>query len=234
MIYPFPNTSFDGFYKDPDLVREFALSLNYDNKKGTHPGLRSDELGLVDPKFKEQCAKKLLSIFGDFDDSKICNYNCVTAFQKIWRFSSDSNDPVNQGWIHHDGIVNIAAVVYLDPEPINDNGTSFYLPKSDDIKPPDQEDPYYGVLGDKDTSNINDIDWYRKNIVDNNGCFDLTTEVKNCYNRVIVYSGHHMHGQTNYWMPNDDDFRLTQVFFFSDLRLPHMLVPDYRVNRYAI
>ena len=234
MRFPFPNLTFNDFYKDPDSVREFALSLNYDCTKGNHPGLRSDELGLVDPEFKEQCGKKLLSILGDYDDSRICHYNLNTAFQKIWRFSSDPNDPVNQGWIHHDGIIQIAAVVYLDPDPINDNGTSFYEPKSDDIKPPDHDDAYYGVLGGKDISNIDDINWYRENIVKNNECFDLTMEVKNCYNRAIVYSGHHMHGQTNYWMPNDDDFRLTQVFFFSDLRLPHMLVPDYRVNRYAI
>ncbi len=101
MRFPFPNLTFNDFYKDPDSVREFALSLNYDCTKGNHPGLRSEEIGLIDKEFKEQCGKKLLSILGDYDDSRICHYNLNTAFQKIWRFSSDSNDPVNQGWIYH-------------------------------------------------------------------------------------------------------------------------------------
>ena len=186
-----------------------------------------------DSVFYRHSVDKFMSLFDDWGGAG-ASFNCSTSFQKIHRYSSDPNDPVNQGWIHHDGIIQLAAVVYLDPEPINDNGTSFYEPKSDDIKPPDHDDAYHGVLGGKGISNIDDIDWYRENIVKNNESFDLTMEVKNCYNRAIVYSGHHMHGQTNYWMPNDDDFRLTQVFFFSDLRLPYMLVPDYRVDRYAI
>ena len=231
MRFDFPSLCFDQFYKDPDSVREYALSLDgYTNMYGAHPGLRCRMLYDYDKQFYRSTVDKFLSLY--MLSGVSCN--CSTYFQKIHRFSSDPNDPVNQGWIHHDGIIQLAAVVYLDPDPINDNGTSFYEPKSDDIKPPDHDDAYHGVLGGKGISNIDDINWYRENIVKNNESFDLTMEVKNCYNRAIVYSGHHMHGQTNYWMPNDDDFRLTQVFFFSDLRLPYMLVPDYRVDRYAI
>ena len=232
MRYHFPSLSFSDFYEDPDSVREFALKLEYHNKCGSHPGLRTNTLDHIDKNFANYSARKVLSLLGNFDHPEV-KYTCVTAFQKIWRFSSDPNDVVNQGWIHHDGQVMIAAVVYLDPNPLTDNGTSFYDFEGGEIIeiPPTKE--YRGVMGECDISDIDDIKWYRENIVKNNQQFKLTMEVKNCYNKAIVYSGQHMHAQTNYWMPTDDDFRLTQVFFFTDLKLPNHLIPEARITRYG-
>ena len=239
MRFPFPNLTFNDFYKDPDSVREFALSLNYDCTKGNHPGLRSEEIGLIDKEFKEQCGKKLLSILGDYDDSRICHYNLNTAFQKIWRFSSDPKDPVNDGWIHNDGLCPLAAVIYLDPDPVNDNGTSVYikdynLPEEERVTPNNRPQWYNDILGSEDLSSVDSLKPYRKSIVKNNNQFSLTTEVKNRYNRAIIYSGAQWHGQTSYYMPTDDDFRLTQVFFFFEMNIPNILVPKVRCKSYGI
>tara|TARA_B100000287_G_scaffold74140_1_gene65892 strand:- start:334 stop:1116 length:783 start_codon:yes stop_codon:yes gene_type:complete len=260
MRFNFPSLCFDGFYNDPDSVREFALSIDdYTNKIGYHPGLRSRLLLNYDEQFCRKSIHKFISLFNDWG-LEGATFECSTMFQKIWRFSSDPNDPVNTGWIHLDDDVDIAGVVYLDPNPDINNGTSFYYPSfgksveeietstvresrefiqrsydSGYVNVLEGDPPEYErILGDKTSCCIDDIDWFRKNIVINNKQFELTMEIKNCYNRCIAYSGNQMHGQSNYWMPNEDDFRLAQVFFISNLKLPQNFITAFRVNSYDV
>ena len=258
MRFHFPSLCFNDFYKDPDMVRDFALSLDgYSNKYGAHPGLRCSMLAEYDSDFYRQSVDKFMSLFDEWGGAG-ASFNCSTFFQKIHRYSSDPSDPVNQGWIHHDGNVDIAGVVYLDPKPVSDNGTSFYeqkvgnavssLPASverilngDNFRfnnVLDGDTPEYerimGTSDDNTLCKIDDIDWYRENIVKNNEQFELTMEVKNCYNRCIVYSGQRLHSQSNYWMSNEDDFRLAQVFFVFDLKLPPNFITSSRLDNYDI
>ncbi len=242
MRFDFPSLCFDQFYKDPDSVREYALSLDgYTNMYGAHPGLRCRMLYDYDKQFYRSTVDKFLSLY--MLSGVSCN--CSTYFQKIHRFSSDPNDPVNQGWVHHDGVVNIAGVIYLDPEPVSDNGTSFYNPKGNNFRfnnvlegdPPEYErimGSSANTSGDTNYCKIDDINWYRENIVKNNEQFELKMEVKNCYNRCIAYSGQQLHGQSNYWMPNDDDFRLAQVYFVYDLKLPPNLMTSSRLDMFPV
>ena len=232
----FPTSIFDNFYDDPDSVREYALSLEYRNWRGTYPGLRSKPLPEINKGFWQRSYHKVLSMFGDYyhteDDT---NYTVDSCFQKISRFSSDPEDPVNAGYIHNDEPADLAAVVYLDKDPFINNGTSLYTldnPSSNnELRKPSLVE---NVLGVSETSNIDDIQKYRESIIENNKQYNLTVEVKNCYNRMIAYSGNQWHGQTNYYMPSDEDFRLTQVFFFYDMKLPIELIPQTRCNRYGI
>ena len=235
----FPTSIFDNFYDDPDSVREYALSLEYRNWRGTYPGLRSKPLPEINKGFWQRSYHKVLSMFGDYyhteDDT---NYTVDSCFQKISRFSSDPEDPVNAGYIHNDEPADLAAVVYLDKDPFINNGTSLYVkdnPSSlllSEVK--HKRRVAESVLGVSETSNIDDIQKYRESIIENNKQYTLTVEVKNCYNRMIAYSGNQWHSQTNYYMPSDEDFRLTQVFFFYDMKLPIELIPQNRCNRYGI
>ncbi len=175
MRFDFPSLCFDQFYKDPDSVREYALSLDgYTNMYGAHPGLRCRMLYDYDKQFYRSTVDKFLSLY--MLSGVSCN--CSTYFQKIHRFSSDPNDPVNQGWIHHDGVVNIAGVIYLDPEPVSDNGTSFYNPKGNNFRfnnvlegdPPEYErimGSSANTTGDTNYCKIDDINWSRKNDCNN-------------------------------------------------------------------
>ena len=257
MRYHFPSLCFNDFYKDPDMVRDFALSLDgYSNKYGAHPGLSCSMLAEYDSDFYRQSVDKFMSLFDEWGGAG-ASFNCSTFFQKIHRYSSDPSDPVNQGWIHHDGNVDIAGVVYLDPKPVSDNGTSFYeqkvgnavssLPASverilngDNFRfnnVLDGDTPEYErIMGTSDNNfcKIDDIDWYRENIVKNNEQFELTMEVKNSYNRCIAYSGQQLHSQSNYWMPNEDDFRLAQVFFVFDLKLPSNFMTSSRLDMFTV
>ena len=141
----------------------------------------------------------------------------------------------------------------MDPDPILDNGTSFYRPNgtscyqqnSDNFIFNDvlKENPlqYQRVLGspkstavDKNICKVDDMEWYRENLIKNNEQFELTMEVKNCYNRCIAYSGQQLHTVTNFWSPNEDDFRLVQVFFVYDLRLPANFITSCRIHDYDI
>ena len=49
--------------------------------------------------------------------------------------------------------------------------------------------------------------------------FETILDVKNVYNRVIGYAGDQWHGQTSFYMDNDDDFRLTIIVFVN--RISH-------------
>ena len=226
----FPITCYDDFYENPDQVREFALSLEYTKVSGFFPGSRTQPLSTIDKSFCEFSCQRVLSIFGDY--SETCdpnNYRALTQFQKTSRFSSDSDDPVNMGWIHEDIKADLAAVIYLDPNPNIDNGTCIYrkdkeMPLSESIDP----DNLPNCLNSYEVD-----DEFRELIITNNNQYTKTVEVKNCYNRLILYGGE-FHGASNYYTQNEEDFRLTQVFFFFGMNIPYELVPKVRCSKYGI
>ena len=63
--------------------------------------------------------------------------------------------------------------------------------------------------------------------------YELTLEIKNKYNRMIAYDGDQWHGQSTYWMDNED-CRLTQVYFVEQLRCINQKFPNVRCERYGI
>ena len=240
MVCNYPISIFDHYYNDPDAIREYALSLEYTKAPGFFPGYRTECLSTISKEFWELSYQKFLP-----DNINPDEYVIRSQFQKIYRFSNDPEDPVNSGWIHKDTDTNLAAVLYLDPDPIPDNGTSFYHPKGDNFRfnnVLEGDTPQYerimgssaNTSGNTNYCKIDDIDWYRENIVKNNEQFEVTMEVKNCYNRCIAYSGQQLHSQSNYWMSNEDDFRLAQVFFVFDLKLPSNFMTSSRLDMFPV
>ena len=60
----YPTVIVDNFFKNPDIIREFALSLPYErNKKGTWPDRRSPLLHEVNEPFVKSMARKILSVY---------------------------------------------------------------------------------------------------------------------------------------------------------------------------
>ena len=205
MVCNYPISIFDHYYNDPDAIREYALSLEYTKSPGFFPGYRTECLSTISKEFWELSYQKFLP-----DNINPDEYIIRSQFQKIYRFSNDPEDPVNTGWIHKDTDADLAAVLYLDPNPIPDNGTSFYV-KSRPL-PPSKAISKYNLP--ECLKNYDVDDKFRELVVDNNSQFDLTAEVKNSYNTLICYDGSQFHGASNYYMNNEEDFRLTQVFFF--------------------
>tara|TARA_B100000427_G_scaffold26981_1_gene20001 strand:- start:235 stop:960 length:726 start_codon:yes stop_codon:yes gene_type:complete len=239
----FPISCFDDFYTDPDRVREWALGLEYVKHKGTYPGLRTQCLSTIDPNFYNISCRKFLSMFDDFDKPpEEIEYTIKTYFQKIWRFSPDPDSIRNKGWIHRDTNVLLAGVVYLNPNSDPDAGTSIYTKKKDAIIPewmiyeegvPNKSQFVQDILQSNFSCPIDSIKDYDKGLKENNDMYELTLEIKNKYNRMIAYDGDQWHGQSTYWMDNED-CRLTQVYFVEQLNCIKQKLPHVRCERYGI
>ena len=237
MKFGFPISCCDDFYEDPDAVREFALSLEYEKKPGVYPGLRSEMLSKINEEFHYKSVNKMLSMFDDFDKPDY-QFECISCFQKIWPFSENKDDTINNGWIHFDGNTIAAAVVYLDPNPTIDSGTSMFKPKKDfvdfgDVEIEDVKKTRIEINSVHKPSDKELIKKYEKYLIKNNSHFEKTLEVKNQYNRLIAYDGREYHAQSSYWSEHEE-FRLTQVFFLSEMIAPQICIPKTKCERYGI
>ena len=216
----------DGFFNNPDKVREWGLTLDYYHKDGTFPGVRSECTKFLHKKFYEASATKLMSLWGNYKREE---WDLQLQFQKIKRFND--NPDINIGWIHQDTGAEAAAVIYLDPDADLNHGTSHYrikagireidakdFPKND--KGEDQRWVYNKVLGSEQSRDPEDLKLYYENMKIHNAHFEPTLNVKNVYNRLIAYDGVQWHGQTSFHMDNDDDFRLTLVAFITSISRP--------------
>ena len=208
----------DGFFNNPDKVREWGLTLDYQHPDGTYPGVRTRCTRFIHQKFYEATASKLISLWGVYDRK---DWDIQLQFQKIKRFSD--NPDMNVGWIHQDTGAEAAAVIYLDPNADLDHGTSHYRTNSkynSDENYPYGKDIYDKVLGSEQSRDKEDLRLYSESMQYHNSRFDRTLEVNNVYNRVIAYDGSQWHGQTSFHMDNDDDFRLTMVAFVLSISHP--------------
>jgi len=208
----------DGFFKNPDKVRNWGLTLDYYHKDGTYPGVRTKCTKHIHKKFFESTATKLMSLWGIYKREE---WTLQLQFQKIKRFSDDPD--MNVGWIHQDLGAEAAAVIYLDPDSDLDHGTSHYRTNSKfdtHTDYPYEREPYNNVLGPQQSRDPEDLRRYFENVKYHNARFDNILEVKNLYNRVIAYDGAQWHGQTSFHMDNDDDFRLTMVAFVTSIAFP--------------
>ena len=213
----FPVTCMDNFYQNPDEIREYALSLDYyRGNLDRYPGVRSEPIHRLNPDLFDLSCKKLFSIFFDL---KVGNFDwqVVTNFQKIYPYEcSDSNKKdINSGWIHQDSFTVLAAVVYLNPIPNLDSGTSIYRVKEKYNQDWQSNDAYLKSHFYSHKSKLSE-DEYLKKKMEHNSKFEKILDVKNVYNRIVCYPGDYFHTQSEFLI-DTEDFRLTQAFFVKSL-----------------
>lgn len=207
----FPICCVDNFYNNPDSIREFCSKFEYKKVPGIYPGLRTDPLQEIAPGFFHSFCLKLLSLFYDYNDHNV-KWNIGSYFQKITPFSKNPDDPINTGWVHLDKKCVFAGVIYLNPNPNKNAGTSIYQFKNSISK---TEDDLDFSIRDKFYSGENiDIDLYKKTLIEHNDQFEKVIEFKNVYNRMISYDG--WHKENNFYI-NENEPRLTQVFFVEEI-----------------
>ena len=236
----FPITCLDNFYSDPDGIRQFALNQRYKKTLGNFPGSRTADLSEINAQFFQLSINKLLSLFFQIDTvtAKDFQWKGKTSFQKIYPHHKDVNHIVNVGDVHSDEQhLQLAAVIYLNPNPLLRSGTSFYRYK-EDCK------GYY-PKGDFQEIKTNcykesDCEKWASILQEHNSNWEKTMEVKNLYNRLIAYQPQLFHGQTNFCMPKEGKSiyemggaRLTQVFFI-DIIKTKLLTPISRCGLYDI
>ena len=200
----YPVTIVDNFFEDPDGIVEMAEGLKFYNPNtGNWPGTRSKQLHVESNRFFNYFGNKIQLLFNETAPEY---WNLQCHFQKIMPFCEDKYSKKNRGWIHQDHDCWFGGIVYLTKNPEPDTGTSIYKAKDG--------------FSYQQTSEIQMKEkLYRSEIVDEkeyeeafdamNDQYEETVNVKNVYNRFVLFSGNTHHGvQTFGTTP-----RLTLNFF---------------------
>lgn len=208
----FPLIIVDNFLENPDKVREIALSLEFKPNNGNYPGKRTEKLHIAYPELFIYLTDKLISVL--FNQNDYITLDSIVQFQLIDKFSNNSDDPLNKGWIHQDLDCNLVGILYLSKNIDLNCGTNFYNLKDGIII----EDSEY------DEQNHHKKNLYvDENVTEDYGVFfnkwsnkfNETVSVKSVYNRLVILDAKYWHAASNYL--NADEQRLTATFFISNL-----------------
>ena len=184
----------DDFYNNVDEVRKFALSQPFD-VKGNYPGVRTG--CLINDSTRENIQKIVEPHGGKIvdwleSDEYTGSFQLATSRERTWVHS----DNVNNSYVH-DSPNYWGGVLYLNPDAPLEGGTSFYRSKVNKS--------IYNHNYDHLASDVYSQDMTK---------WDIATEVKNIYNRLILFRGDQWHSSSTYFGHDDETGRLTQVFFF--------------------
>lgn len=213
----FPTICVDNFFDNPEKIKNFALSLDYEKSTdGIWPGKRTKTLNQISPNYFSLFCEKLFSLFFNLNDS--ISWKVSTYFQII---EPQQYKNLNQGWVHADRCI-LSGIIYLNPTISKNCGTSIYRQKvnftreiNSDIK----------VEMFKDFKGEN-VDLYQEKLYDNNNLFEETINFSNVYNRLIAYNGHLYHAVNQF--SDDSVDRLTQVFFVEEIHSTYFPIPASR------
>jgi hypothetical protein len=203
MFNHFPTTVIDGFFDDPDYIRDLALRQSYSpDPQGNWPGERTQELEGVLPSIHRSFCLKFLSLWYDLERESL-SWDISTYFQRIPKLRSG-------GWIHKDMTLG-AGVIYLNPQSKSSAGTTLFRAKpeydSESIPTPEIKNSYYKG----ETVDAKEYDRVR---AAHEAKFTTSLEVSNEYNRLVSY-GLSPHRESSFDVGDED--RLTMVFFVRDL-----------------
>jgi hypothetical protein len=184
MMRRFPVTCYDGFYKDPDKIRKYALSQEYNKcPNGAWPGRRTKYLNILNPKLFGLFVNKVSYLF--YDLSNKLEMTIQTCFYIVEPFEDDTHSKKNRGWVHKDSDnegereYDFAGIVYLTPDIELDSGTIIYQQKTKNfVDYSDNRAPFY-----KDGIDVE----FEKHYTKHNSQFEETVRFANIYNRMILY-----------------------------------------------
>lgn len=230
----FPIACVDGFFDDPDAIREYALSLEYFPNNGDYPGQRSTTLHRINEPMFESFCSKIFALFYDYDLSP-ATWKVTTGFHKMDPLDPDPNSWLNKGWIHNDThqdeVRMLAGIVYLNPDIDPELGTSIYEPNME--KYLREFGPIAPMAVDSKVrlwkDGINEPDkngmLYEDYVKIQYSCFHESARFYNRYNRLIMYPPDMWHAFNSSYSPKES--RLTQVFFASNV----VSQSDYPIQR---
>ena len=224
MIKKFHNICIDNFFSNPDLIRKYALSLEYHRSKdGSWPGERSNTLNIINENLQNLILAKVFAAYYPVSGYEISFDDTYLQFQKIKPYSNDKDSLKNTGWIHCDKAI-VGGVIYLTPNPNPDSGTSLYDLKdefkdlhNDDLQQTEKHNLHMGRF----------VKDYDERLKEHNNKFKVKTIFKNVYNRMIMYSGSEYHCANNFYCDND---RLTLAFFIKKLNVKNTPIDVIKGN----
>lgn len=224
MIKRIPATVIDNFFDNPEEIREYILSLEFNAPRGSYPGYRSEQIKFINPTFYDSLRNRLLSIFYDqYRDALDVSFEA--QFQLI-------PEKFESGWVHQDSDYsgrNLAGVIYLTPDAPLDAGTSIYR----EIKSPNYDhlryrnDFYFN-------GKINDIEKYRRFRDEFNSHYETVLDIKNVFNRLVIYDTYEFHKESAFFGSSKEDSRLTIVFFMTVIPMHKSSFPLHRMKQNKI
>ena len=181
----------DDFYNNVDEVRKYALSQNF-HATGNYPGVRTG--ALINDSTREKIQKIVEPHGGKItdwfeSDEYTGAFQMTTALERSWVHS----DNVNKNYVIEEN--RWGGVLYLTPDAPLEAGTSFYRSKLNNS------------IYNHDNDELNQ---YSQDMTK----WEVANEVKNIYNRLILFRGDQWHSSSTYFGHDDETGRLTQVFFF--------------------
>jgi hypothetical protein len=197
----------DNFLQMPTMVRNWATTHEYYNAKqftemhGKHtdwPGSRSNHVVDLDREYADNVLGRVASLASSYFGIK--DISIRSYFQLTTKDDGDS-------WVHQDNDTDVAGILYLNPNPPANSGTSLYT--CNDV------DKWVSFMSDQEGYNtLKTI-----NRVENKSLYEeLFTErdkIGNVFNRLVMYNGTEYHKSNDYFGDSITDGRLTQVFFIK-------------------
>lgn len=185
----------DNFYKDPDLIRSYAMKkLNFENSD-YHKGKRSSDRFIL-----QGTKEKFEEIIG----RNVTNWNYANYANGVFQYCTPM-DPI----VYHVDTQTYAAMVFLTPNAPLETGTAFYKSK------------YTGAT-EFEEGNFNE-DTFQKtfkglsnelNFYDSTQ-YELMDVAANVYNRLVLFNAKRIHAATKYFGDSIENARFFQLFFFD-------------------
>lgn len=183
----------DNFYKDPDAIREYAISNLTFNSSGYHKGERSQERFILKgtkERFEEILGRKVIN----WEHSEYANGRFQFCVKE---------DPI----VYHVDNQMFAGVVFLSPDAPLNAGTATFKSKItgatrfEEFDTPEFITTFKGY-GDK-------VNFY------DNSSLEVVDKVSNVYNRLVLWDAKTIHAATEYYGDNIHNSRFFHLFFFD-------------------
>lgn len=186
----------DDFYSNPDEVRDYALSLEFNYHKKYHKGQRTEVKTFFDgtTEFLEDALKKKITSWDHQPHNGVFQY-CTAQDQLVYHTDSQT----------------YAAVVFLTPDAPPAAGTTFFQHKGNGLKrKPTKEDCIR--LG----KSVDELMWdmFEGNFYDKTP-WETVDVIGNVYNRLALWDAKLVHAASQYFGDKKENGRLFHMFFFD-------------------
>jgi hypothetical protein len=195
----FPTIIVDGFFQEPDQVRELALSLTFHkDTENKWPGQRTTLLHEVAPVLFNLTMRKITGLISDTTTNY--NYTSQMMFQTV-------DKSYERGWVHNDGDISLlTAIVYLTPGITSGSGTSLYV-KNNTVQ-------YNDLTFNKEKEESFFTQQSNTNFRDkHNSQYTEVVNIKGLYNRLFLFESANYHAAQEFFGDSQDQSRLTLVSF---------------------
>jgi len=198
----------DDFYKDIDLLQDFAVKQHYEFGLN-FPGFRTNLINEINTNLFQGIALKTLALLYPNNYTEL-TYRATSYIQRI---------PANliDGWVHSDQGSQITSIIYLNKN-IN-AGTSLFKPV---IPFPSISDYsydkrcYYQKVNNLEKVTKKEEVFFTDKRNQNNAQFRKTCFVNSEYNRCILFDANEYHAAENFYSDTKED-RYTYITFWQEI-----------------